>query len=336
MTAAPQAAESVVRHVETEVMPTASSNPLSTISTAIGAGLQIGIDTVAGLPLGLTAAAAAIAADPEANTANVLNFLLYSFLSPDPIVIPTPYGPQIVYSTFLQFGARVIFPLTSLLPEPVQVKVLEVFGEIGGLVRKGLAELPGNTVLGAYAIGAATIGLATEKPELYGALTHIQDTGEALGEKVFDLFSHGSGPEMMALRGNDAQETLAEDSGDSLKSGLPILGHILHPQITSEADEVEVEVEPKKPSKPQFGLLRGSLFAGEKSGPGSFLNGSRLGCDEEEAVELGNVGGSKESIDGGAHRLGLPGKLGVGDLVKKVLGGHHDDDSSDNTPSDAE
>ena len=109
LTATPQAAESVVRYAEVEVMPTASSSALSTISTAIGAGLQIGIDTAAGLPLGLTVAAIAIINDPD-STADVINYLANSFLNPD-----LASG-----SVFSQIAIRVILPLASCCLRPLR------------------------------------------------------------------------------------------------------------------------------------------------------------------------------------------------------------------------
>ena len=71
--------------------------------------------------------------------------------------------------------------------------------------------MPGDPAAGGLALYYAGIALATEKPELYAGLSHIQDTGEALGEKVFNLFSHGSAPEMVAFGETNAQEAIVED-----------------------------------------------------------------------------------------------------------------------------
>jgi hypothetical protein len=146
----------------------------NTVSVAGGHAAQIGIDTIAGLPIGLAGAANAAIANPS-NIPNIVNFLAYSFLNP-------AYDPHLPsQSVLFQFGSQVIFPLATLLPPPLATAVLTAFSHIGSAIGAGLALLPGDHYTGAFAVG---VGIAT-LPGIVGTpLEAFKILGDALGAAI--------------------------------------------------------------------------------------------------------------------------------------------------------
>ncbi|MFC7675473.1 hypothetical protein ACFQWH_20475 [Mycolicibacterium sp. GCM10028919] len=149
----------------------------NTTSVALVDAAQIGIDTAAGLPLGLAGAANAVITDPS-KIPDIINFLAYSFLYPDaPPATPVP-GLSLPPSLLYQFGTEVVVPLALLLPAPIATVVLTAFGQLGNAIGAGLALLPGNPIAGFFAVGAGVLGL----PDFIGSsLGQFQTIGEALG-----------------------------------------------------------------------------------------------------------------------------------------------------------
>ncbi|WP_237573387.1 hypothetical protein [Mycolicibacterium lacusdiani] len=149
----------------------------NTTSVALGNATQIGIDTAAGLPLGLAGAANAVITDPS-KIPDIINFLAYSFLYPDaPPATPVP-GLSLPPSLLYQFGTEVVVPLALLLPAPIATFVLTAFGQLGNAIGAGLALLPGNPIAGFFAVGAGVLGL----PDFIGSsLEQFKTIGEALG-----------------------------------------------------------------------------------------------------------------------------------------------------------
>ena len=146
----------------------------NTATVAGGAAAQISVDTAAGLPLGLSAAAQAIINDPSA-TPDVLNYLINSFLRPT----SSPFIPG--GSVFRQFGLEVVGPLISLLPPQLQVIVGGAFAQLGAAIGQGLTHLPGSLQAGAIAVGG---GLATLPPGVLGLTAGIRTLGLGIGEAI--------------------------------------------------------------------------------------------------------------------------------------------------------